>query len=175
MGMVATGSNSFEAKDVYVPLHRAFVIRPDHASLNNIIFQFPFLQLAETTLAVNISGMACRFIELCEAILLAKHADRFEKEIINAKLKFNEIRNDFYNQSDDAWLTLVRDNLIPDEMLHELSSISQQLVNESHAVVTKLYRLCGLNAADTRTEINRVWRNFHTASQHSLFTNHQPS
>src|SRR5688500_11496235 len=64
MGMIATGSHSFEVSNVFVSSDRAFIIGPDHATSDNIIFQYPFLQLAETTLAVNISGMAWRFVEL---------------------------------------------------------------------------------------------------------------
>ena len=56
MGMIATGSHSIEIKNVIVPVDRTFFIRPNHATLKDPIFQYPFLQLAETTLAVNLSG-----------------------------------------------------------------------------------------------------------------------
>src|SRR5687767_13594260 len=57
MGMIATGSHSIEIKNAIVPFDRTFIIKPEHATLKGPIFQYPFLQLAETTLAVNLSGM----------------------------------------------------------------------------------------------------------------------
>jgi hypothetical protein len=35
-------------------------------------------------------------------------------------------------------------------------------------VVAAIYPLCGLRAVDLGSEINRVWRNIHTAGQHAL-------
>jgi indole-3-acetate monooxygenase len=174
MGMIATGSHSFEVNNVSVPSDRAFVIRPDQATSDNIIFQHPFLQLAETTLAVNISGMAFRFVELCETLLSKKHSHYFSEKIADIQFKLNETRDEFYEKCDNAWSVLREGRCIPDFTLHEVSRLSHQLVDASRAAVNALYAMCGLGAADTRTEINRVWRNFHTAAQHSLFTKHRP-
>src|SRR5688572_19738660 len=69
MGMIATGSHAFEIRDLVVPSNRAFNIHPRFAVEKDTIFQYPFLQLAETTLAVNISGMAIRFLDLCQQII----------------------------------------------------------------------------------------------------------
>ena len=68
MGMIATGSHTIEIKNIFVPFDRTFIIQPAHATLKDPIFQYPFLQLAETTLAVNLSGMAYRFFDLCAEI-----------------------------------------------------------------------------------------------------------
>ena len=69
MGMIATASHSFEVNDVYVNTNRCFMIDPDLAILPDIVYQYPFLQLAETTLAVNISGMTMRFLDLCDDVM----------------------------------------------------------------------------------------------------------
>ncbi|MEJ0030208.1 MAG: hypothetical protein WDO15_07490 [Bacteroidota bacterium] len=95
--------------------------------------RYPFLQLAETTLAVNLSGMALRFIEL-------------------SGIKTNPLdsyRKNFFE--------------------HPGSETSHALVKASRDIVNEIYPSLGLSAADKSTEINRVWRNFHTAAQHSLF------
>ncbi|MFA9217817.1 MAG: hypothetical protein ACEQSK_12030, partial [Sphingomonadaceae bacterium] len=36
------------------------------------------------------------------------------------------------------------------------------------AAVDELYPYCGLHAAREDSAFNRVWRDFHTASQHAL-------
>ena len=140
MGMVATGSHSFEAKDQHIGTERQFIITPDHATLNDDIYQYPFLQLAEATLAANISGMALRFAELSGD--KSNFLDRY--------------RNTFFDAIDN-------------NILSKVSIVSHDLVKASREVVNDLYSRCGLSAANRDTEINRVWRNFHTAAQHSLF------
>jgi hypothetical protein len=54
-------------------------------------------------------------------------------------------------------------------MLQKVSEASQALAKQSLLVVDHLYPHSGLIAADQNQEINRVWRNIHTASQHRLF------
>jgi hypothetical protein len=64
---------------------------------------------------------------------------------------------------------LVDKSSISEALLLEVSKVSHDLVRISRDIVNWLYPLQGLKAADKTTEINRVWRNFHTAAQHSLF------
>ena len=172
MGMIATGSHSIEIKNVVVPFNRTFIIQPEHATLNDPIFQYPFLQLAETTLAVNLSGMACRFFDLCETIFSKKEnglAEIYFQKLRDNRVRLDALRSAFYNKTDDAWQTLISNAFIPDAILNEISSLSQGLVARCRDLVNDLYPYCGLEAANTQNEINRVWRNFHTAGQHSLF------
>ena len=56
MGMAATGSHAFEVRQVAVPAVRRFHIEARRATLPDLVYQYPFLQLAEATLAVNLSG-----------------------------------------------------------------------------------------------------------------------
>ena len=70
-----------------------------------------------------------------------------------------------------AWETLIVKRAIPKAMLNQVSALSHGLVARSRDLVNELYPFCGLEAANTRNEINRVWRNFHTAGQHALFRN----
>jgi indole-3-acetate monooxygenase len=172
MGMIATGSHSFDVKNIIVPFDRSFVIHPDDATLNHPIFKYPFLQLAETTLAVNLCGMAYRFIDLCAEIFSkreSKSAEVYSKKIRAARTHLDESRLAFYKRTDEGWQMLISHSAIADATLSEISNLSHDLVNICRELVNNLYPLCGLEAANTQNEINRVWRNFHTAGQHSLF------
>jgi hypothetical protein len=51
-----------------------------------------------------------------------------------------------------------------------VSKTSRHLAITSRESVDELYPYCGLIAAATDTEINRVWRDIHTAGQHALLT-----
>lgn len=144
MGMIATGSHSFEVKDQLVGPERQFIISPERAVLKEPVYQYPFLQFAETTLAVNLSGMALRFIELSQGYGA------------KSSVAFDHYRDAFFDAVDK-------------NRLLQVSAVSHDLVKASRDIVNDLYSQCGLGAANKDTEINRVWRNFHTAAQHSLF------
>ena len=171
MGMVATASHSFEVKNLTVPTPRQFLIDSTRAVIDKPIFHFPFLQLTETTLTVNLSGMALRFIELAEELLKAKSSGT--KAIAHSKKKIEDQRKAFYKIVESSWRICESRKVISKSMLAQLSKESHALAVCSRQVVNDLFPYCGLRAADTSTEINRVWRNVHTASQHNLFASKQ--
>ncbi len=235
MGMVATASHSFSVTDLIVPSNRAFQIDARHAKIGTAIYQYPFLQLAETTLTVNLSGMAQRFLDLCKEKLSRGGAEAqrkmedgmtqrdiearrrpgeaskpvslsadgegssevvslsaveglsvnkehivegdtklhqhysLPKPLANAIADFASARTAFYAAAEVSWEHCKNGNEIPLELLHKVSTASRALSTACTVLVDKLYPHTGLSAADVSTEINRVWRNFHTAAQHSLF------
>jgi len=170
MGMIATGTNSFEVKDIIVPKNRIFEIDSTKTTINHPIFRYPFLQLAETTLAVNLSGMAWRFIDLSEKILVDKKQTHTLKKIEVVQTQLSKYRNEFYQAVDNSWKSCVNKNSISKSDLQKVSKASHALAKASRQIVDELYPYCGLAAANTKEEINRIWRNLHTASQHKLFT-----
>ena len=171
IGMVATGSHSFKIENLSVDDNRCFQIDPGHTTINTKLYQYPFLQLAEATLAANLAGMAIHFIDLAEEIIeqrvaLKKFADP-QKNLLAEKLHqikadVQDVRNSFYRAVDTSW----RENNT--EALQWVSFTSRQLAKAARNHVDALYPYCGLQAASPDTEINRVWRDLHTASQHSL-------
>jgi alkylation response protein AidB-like acyl-CoA dehydrogenase len=170
MGMIATASHSFEVNGVYVNANRCFIIDRDRATLPEAIYQYPFLQLAETTLAVNISGMAMRFLDLCDRVMENRPASQNHMAMCNrARKEFAKSNENFFSTADRSWEELTSKKIIQEDTLLQVSSSSAQLVTTCRENVNSLYPLCGLRAADWSSEINRVWRNFHTASQHALF------
>jgi hypothetical protein len=174
IGMIATGSHSFEVSRLYVPQERIFTIDSEQRLLHHPIYQFPFLQFAETTLAVNISGMAICFLELCQPIFERKRKD-FSKpfhiamnQLNIAKKELKEVRNLFYASVESSWNALTIEGTVEDDLLYKLSAASKTLAKLAREAVDGLYPYCGMIAAHADTEMNRVWRNIHTASQHSL-------
>lgn len=169
IGMIATASNRFEVNDLLVNKNRAFIIEKEFAFLKDPIYQYPFLQFAEVTLAVNSSGMAMRFLDLCKDIFLQREAVHLQLKLEDALQRINLVRQEFYNVVDESWNTCIKENNISDILLNNISNISKQLALTALHFVDALYPSCGIQAANPDTEINRVWRNLHTASQHSLF------
>ncbi|MGZ3766938.1 MAG: acyl-CoA dehydrogenase, partial [Mucilaginibacter sp.] len=179
IGMVATGSDAFEIKNLAVPLNRQFKIDPSAAIITNPLYQYPFLQLAEATLAVNLSGIAIHFIDLCEGVFNEKirqpHiTDEQKAHLINeldrSKNDINLLRRGFYEVVEQSWIEIESNDVVCGELLQQVSTASRKLAQLSRESVDRLYPLCGLVAASTDTDINRAWRDLHTASQHALLT-----
>ncbi|MDF2192406.1 acyl-CoA dehydrogenase [Paraflavitalea sp. CAU 1676] len=179
IGMIATGSHGFSIKDVLVPFDRSFVLEPGKAVLPDPVFHFPFLQFAEATLAVNYSGMAVRFLDLCAVIFeekLQRPSHRFLAEAPLRKMLHNAVgeletaRLHFYTAIDKAWDSMTATGSVPAGMLADMSHTSRHMATIAREKVDALYPFCGIAAADPTTSISRVWRDLHTASQHALLT-----
>jgi alkylation response protein AidB-like acyl-CoA dehydrogenase len=179
-GMMGTGSDAFEINNVLVPAENSFKIDSEFTVVDAPLYHYPFLQLAEATLVANLSGMAIRFMDLAKVIFQGKLGqDKLspqQKSILSATFKrlavnFNQVRQAFYHAVDQSWELLLSDKKsVVKEVLQEVSKTSRQLAKTSRETVDELYPYCGLIAASPDTEINRVWRDLHTASQHSLLT-----
>ena len=177
MGMIATGSHSFEVKGLKVPQERSFVIAPEHAVLDHPVYQFAFLSFAEVTLAVNMSGMAVHFLDLCAPLFAGKiqsgqipagRAELISRELRDAQSGLMERRRTFYETLDEAWRICEGGGPIPATVLDRIHLVSYGLADFARQAAMRLYPYCGLSAAYHATEINRVWRDINTAGQHSL-------
>ncbi|MFD2144166.1 acyl-CoA dehydrogenase [Mucilaginibacter antarcticus] len=179
IGMVATGSDAFEVKDLHVPPNRQFKIDPSAVVIDAPLYHYPFLQLAEATLAVNLSGIALHFIDCCADVfkdrmnhprLTAEQKAILMDELALANKEMDQLRQPFFAAVDASWQSIAKNNSVPDAQLREVSATSRKLATSARQIVDRLYPLCGLIAAAPDTEINRAWRDLHTASQHALLT-----
>lgn len=177
MGMIATGSHAFKAEKIKVPAFRAFEIKPEKTRLDDPIYKFPFLQFAETTLAVNILGISLHMIDLIEESFWRRHSYRnydekhlayFQKTLKKKKRMLSKLKDEFYKEVEKSWEELVKEGKISNKKLKALSKISRRLTMKCRQYNADLYPFSGLEAAKTHTELNRVWRDFNTVSQHAL-------
>ncbi|RAI91507.1 acyl-CoA dehydrogenase family protein [Algoriphagus yeomjeoni] len=177
MGMIATGSHAFKCENLSVPLDRCFEILPEKAQLKAPIYQYPFLQFAEATLAANILGISKHLIELIEQSFWKRHEYRkydkkhlryFQNLLSQQAKKLQKLRDEFYSQVDSSWKELSKNGKISESRLKKISKISRKLTQKCREINGKLYPFAGLEAAKTHTELNRVWRDFNTVGQHAL-------
>src|SRR5258708_36255392 len=115
-------------KNLIIPLNRSFEIEAKNAVINNPIYHYPFLQLAETTLAVNLSGLAIRFLDLCEEMTMQKingKTKRLTKSLGQAEAKLVESRKHFYRVASSSWKRSERKKTLPKPQLQEVSKASQ--------------------------------------------------
>jgi indole-3-acetate monooxygenase len=177
MGMIATSSNSFEVSGLRVNKNRRFQIDESKALLPDKVYQYPFLQFGESTLAVNMSGMAIHFMDLLAEQLKERNlSDYFTEDNRHSLLLRNEAarykhqnaRERFYQALQISWDGWDEQKHFATPALENVSHASRHLASTSREVVDELFPLCGLVAADPSSAINRVWRNLHTACLHPL-------
>lgn len=179
IGMMGTGSHAFRFNNAEVAANRCFKIEASAAYVNTPLYRYPFLQLAEATLAANLSGMAIHFVDLCEPVLAEKMqqpklTDAQRKVLTDTLQEVKEnlqaIRYLFYQALDTSWQMGLLAQSIDGCYLQAVSTTSRLLAQIARESVDTLYPYCGLLAAAPDTELNLVWRDLHTASQHSLLT-----
>lgn len=163
-GLKATASHSFEVSDVWVDETHAFVIAPERATLPQPIYRYPFLQFAEATLAANTLGMARHFVSCANGLLKDPVVNLAE----GVQVQLAKSRTSFYQAVDASWDELVNKGRQSPALLQAVSDQSRSLAHVCRELVTALYPHVGMAAADASSEINRVWRDLFTASQHSL-------
>ena len=177
MGMLATGSHAFKAENVRIPRNRCFEILPDKVTLAQPIYRYPFLQFAEATLAVNILGISWRLQELIAESFWKrnetrnyglKHLKYFLKQEKLTGERLNKAKEKFYSKVSDSWNELEKEGKISKKTLKSVSKASRKLTFLCRELNAKMYPFAGLEAAKTHTELNRVWRDFNTVSQHAL-------
>jgi alkylation response protein AidB-like acyl-CoA dehydrogenase len=175
IGMIATGSDAYEVSGLYVDKSRCFKIDAADAVIDAPLYRYPFLQLAEATLAANLSGMAVHFTDLCVPAFKNKATNIrrvneaniavMDKALLDATTQLNQARATFFKAVEASW-----NEPENTEMLKSVSYTSRVLAKIARECVDELYPYCGLMAASPDTEINRVWRDLHTACQHALLT-----
>lgn len=175
MGLIATAGHSFRVENLKVPLDQSFIIDAHHASLNDVIYQYPFMPLAESTIAVNTLGMTRHFMELAQNIVeqrQSKIGDAAQMEAIvqinTTQQKIKSLGEALYQWVHLSWDELINKGKLSKKSTAKIAGISRQLVNACRSAVTNIYPYCGLAATGTASEINQVFRDLFTASQHGL-------
>lgn len=177
IGLVASSTESFSVSDLVVPAQRCFEIDATKAVVRSPLYQYPFKQLAESTIAANISGMALHFMEACEALFKEKkyrnaalwESEKLQQVFQKAQRDWSQARSQLYGAVQDSWAVLLSNSPDGDMVLQQVSVAARQLAKTCRHVVNSLYPFTGLTGAHQDTVVNQVWRDFQTGSQHTIF------
>lgn len=177
-GLECTASHSFSLKNVAIDKEYAFELTPAARKVESTLYKIPFMTFAELTLLPNYLGMYKRFLDLVEKFFFdkSKNPEWAEKY---SKSRFRQV--DSYQQQALAYeqqsklliqqlseqVSAYADN-ISAELLAEIASDSRRIVREIREAVITLFPLVGISGAQKDNELNIVFRNIFTATQHSL-------
>lgn len=177
LGLVAAVGQSFEVKNLEIPADRAFLVAKGSNMIDAPLYHFPIVQFAEAILASNISGIAIRFMDLCEAYLTEKTNrngdplinERLVRDVMNKHMaKMNDARTKLFYAIELAWMGAVNFQQVKEAILYKVSAAAYELAKRARECADATYPFCGMQAMDKTTEMNRVWRDLHAASQHTL-------
>jgi alkylation response protein AidB-like acyl-CoA dehydrogenase len=178
IGMRASGSHAFSVDGAWVDAGHSFDIDPARATAPGPLYRFPFASLAFVTIAANISGMALHFLQLATELLgrrvhpangqpLSQHPE-VAAALAGAGQALDGSRSCFYRWLDRAWQATERGEVLHDDQIHALHTVSLALVNASRRAVDDVFPYCGLVAVNAQSEIGRAWRDLHTGTQHAM-------
>lgn len=175
-GLECTASHSFSVENLFVKNSRSFVINESESTWPDLLYRYPFIPFAELTLLSNFIGMYKRFIDLVEKYFIVKSQDQvWLKDIGKLYFKrFDEVQDDFnkrreliYQLADQSWIN--REQNVDNTMIYErIATESRSFVSMIKDNVILLFPFCGIDAAQREKEMNIVFRNIFTATQHSL-------
>ncbi len=177
-GLEATASHSFTVHDVFVGVENSFDLDPTCATHPGVLYQYPFQPFAECTLFVNYLGMYNRYMDLVQKnfYLRGKNPDwqqqygkLFFKQLDAAQEFAAHVRLQFYALVEESWdkLQSNREECNEDlyKNIHKLATESLRLMRTQ---LLDLHVKCGIEAAQSSSELNMVFRNFFTATQHAI-------
>ena len=178
IGMRASASHSYRIEGQWLSQEHGFTISAATATADGPLYRYPFYSLAYVTLAANVAGMAAHFMQLAEECMRHRRHARAGVPLLDVpevismlqgkKEAFASARAHYYAVLDDSWATVAAGAALHADAMQAVQASSLALVAVCRAAVDGLYPYCGLYAAREDSTINRVWRDFHTASQHSL-------
>src|SRR5690606_17103811 len=120
---------------------------------DELIYRFPFEQFAELTLAANYLGMFRRFMDLCG------NKEEFLPRYVHA----------YWEISEHSWIQLQQQGALDPKVMQRISKVCRELVQIGLREAMAYYPRTGIRGATLDNELNRVWRDIFTASQHVIF------
>ena len=160
MGMVATSSHSFELINQKVHQDYSFIYNEFYS--DDLVEKIPFRVFADLTLLVNYLGMAEHFLE--------KSLELFSS---NLQTEFEILLNESTSQTIDFSIKiekLLSENKVTSNVLEtEIHQFGENTTEQITNYIIQIYPHLGIKASKTNEEINQIFRDYFTATQHRNF------
>lgn len=160
MGLKATATHSFKLDAVLVSSKNAFVYNTFY--LPQSIFKIPFLIFADLTLWVNYLGMAEHFLAEATHILEPNIVEPFS-------LLLSETNQQLYQFAKQVELLTTSDQVITETYIETIHKIASASVKNLSQAILNIYPLLGIKACSQQHPLNKIFRDYFTATQHHIF------
>lgn len=177
-GLKGTGSHSITVQDAFVPEDRTFSLLEQPNDLRGAVHSFPFLPFSVASFAAVCLGIGEHFFE--EAELLAdkyredgsgEESDRYHfvrSQVEQQERKVAEAIADFQQKGNSLWDSHVAGNGMAEANLQEYMDTSKRAASTVIQAADSLIRLFGMEGVMEKAAINRIWRDLHSAGQHTF-------
>jgi indole-3-acetate monooxygenase len=176
-GLKATDSHSIAVEEVYVPAERTFDIfsTPRYA---DPIFRYPFVPFAQTSFAAVCIGLCHHFLEEARSFAAARQDDwgaaqpkrltTLVRMLDEKQLAFKETAERFYDTVDRSWAVFTESNSMSELDQEEVGRCSQEAARTALECAHAIFPLLGMAALMEDNLLNRIYRDLHTVTQHTM-------
>lgn len=161
VGLEASATHSFEVRDVHI--HGDYSFQYNSRFLPQSIFKIDFSVFADLTLWVNYIGMAEHFQEESRAGDSAPKAADLEFVLENS----NE---QVIRYAADVEYRILSQKCLPKEYVKEIHQEASRSVKNISQAIIGLYPYLGIKASRSSHILNKIFRDYFTATQHHIFT-----
>ncbi|MAZ29638.1 MAG: acyl-CoA dehydrogenase [Cytophagaceae bacterium] len=161
IGMQASVTHSFKVENVEVDEDLSFVYNEFH--LPQDIFKIHFSLFADLTLWVNYLGMAQHFVE--EAEQIGKTDEATDLKNFCAKTE-----GDILALAKKIETQVIVNPEFTEDFIKEVHQLASVNVKEMSQKIIELYPLLGVKASTNGEQLNVIFRDYFTATQHHIFS-----
>lgn len=177
-GLECTASHSFSLDKVFVPVAYRFELTREGVKADDSLYAISFINFAELTLFVNYLGMYQRFLDIIMTQLSEK-VGRSESDDLRVQEQIDRLTGySAENQVELDWGIAVADRLeqfgqdlegqYREELEAEVAQRTRVCIALMRSRVAEIMPWGGIKAAQYEEELNQVFRNIFTATQHAL-------
>lgn len=172
LGLRATASQDMIIQNVFVPKERSFSLDKPFAHAQGPLFSYPFHQQAEALLSITLMGMGMRFLDLFAERIFPKYASGTEIRKIyeGAKKTLETARLQVYEAVVSSWEPYKKGGRATAIQMEAVGQAARKAAQAAREIADRLYPYGGMEMMRMDSDINRVWRDIHTASQHTLLS-----
>lgn len=159
MGLKATATHSFE---VNAEVDGKYCFQYNHFYLPQPIFKIPFTLFADVTLWVNYLGMAEHFLDEAENILP-------KEELNNLANIISTTNQEIFGFADEIEITIQQSKDFTEEYIEKVHSTAADSVRDMSRLIIEVYPKLGIKASRRDHQLNQIFRDYFTGTQHHNF------
>ncbi|WP_028547001.1 acyl-CoA dehydrogenase family protein [Paenibacillus taiwanensis] len=182
-GLKATDSHTIRIEEAFVPAERTFSLVEPYGVYQHPTYRYPFSAFAAATFAAVSLGIGRHFLDEAERMVAgsreAWHAAKpgrvafTEQRIAEGRCAYEEAARKFKFHVDLSWRELKERGTVTEESEREVSLQARAAAQSIRAAVESIFPYMGMGAIMEHSMLNHIWRDLHTACQHTSLVSFQ--
>jgi len=176
MGLKATSSHDFSVQKLKVSKNHTFNLLKPSAIAKGTLYQFPFATMAVINMSSMLIGIAYSFFDEFEKLMETKkplNANKRLKEedfVVSEYQKYSSVFKTTHELATlnlkEIWSQLESGDRPSVEAFTALEIAYHEVTQHAYEMVVRLYPLFGMTIVFKANRVNKIFRDFMTASQH---------